>query len=318
MNYSDLLSRAFRLVRTVPPLWQLGILLAFVGGGTSSLPSFINTSTSVLEPLQPTFLRAPLGPLPLPVVLLMALVGGGVVLLGAAVHYVVRVGLIDGSARAYRADPFSLRSALKRGLSFDALRLFAVNVVLFLPVLLLGLFIAAVFFLALGVTLFSFERQQLLVTALAGTLAVVTVLAFIGTMVLVSALTTVLDHWSARFIVLGGRGVVNALQEGWSLFRAHWQTGTILWLIHTGLILVLQFIATLFLVALALFLGAGALAGQVMGLPSFLVAAGTVGMAIAAWGVWTVVQGNVVASLETLWTLGWLTLVEREAEGESP
>ncbi|MDQ7029000.1 MAG: hypothetical protein Q9O62_04105 [Ardenticatenia bacterium] len=317
MNYNTLLFRAFRLVRTVPVLWQLGILLAFVGGGTGSLPSLFNMVANTAGDLWPSSVL-PGGDLPrLPLVVLGILMGAGLVVVGLTVQYVARVGLIDGSARAHREEPLTLTSTLKRGLSPDALRLLVLNVLLYAPVMLLGLFIMALFFLLLGVTLVSLEREWRLVSLMVGIITGATIFLFIGAMLLAGGLATVLNHWSIRFVILAGRGVLESLQAGWRLFRTHWQASLILWLVQMGVNFALQIALTALAIVLVLILGGITGIGQIVGIPGLLLVAGSAVVGLVAWTGWAVVQGIALAYVETLWSLGWLTIVEENIGGGS-
>ncbi len=313
MNYTRLLSRSYRLIRTHPTLWALGFIMALFGAGANTFSSLSDSGPRVVQAVPG--LSSAFETLELGVVLVFVCLAIILVLVGLTVQYVSRVGLVDGTARAHWEEPVRLGEALRRGLSADALRLLLADIILFTPLFMLMIVLGVLLVVGLFGGIAALEEGRTFPGVLFFLFFIGALFVFLGLGMLVGGLATILVQWTARFVVIGGQGLLDGLGFAWRTFRAHWQESVILWVIHVGVQFLVQFLLSALFIALFFPVLIGLIGGALMELPPALLIVGGLLFGLLIWFIQAAVQGGVTAFLETLWTLGWFELQGTTASG---
>ncbi|MGH2543340.1 MAG: hypothetical protein ACRDIB_11100, partial [Ardenticatenaceae bacterium] len=151
MPYSQLLGRAFDIVRREPALWVMGVLLALFGGGGVS-PGFNwdfggrteDFNWQGAPPRLPEWLTVEsIGPL------IAVLVGAIllIIILGLVIQSIVLAGLIHGADRAAAGRDVRWGELLRAGWSRRGRRLLGLKLLLAIPAL-VGFVLGVIGFLA--------------------------------------------------------------------------------------------------------------------------------------------------------------------------
>ncbi len=312
MPYSQLLQRSFDVVRREPALWVLGMIFALFGGGGGQ--GNINWNGGAgdggdqwggIQPQAPAWLTPEnIGVALLLLILVVLLLGT----IGLVVQSVAQAGLIHGTARAATGEDVHWGDLWRAGWSQAGRRVLGLRFLLAMPALFLLLLAIGVFFVvALPLITSVLEGGRptpgLLLASLGGILIVLPIFLLIA---LGAWLFSLVGNFAVRAIVLEGRPVLAAVEEGWNLFRANVRA-TILFAILLGVIglligMVVGF-ATLFL---ALLLGVPLfflLAAQQF--PLFLTVGAVVAGGVVVGALSALLNGPLLAYFETAWTLAW-------------
>lgn len=312
MDYSEVLRRSFDLLKRTRAILVLGILMALFGGGGA--PSFnYSFGSGDFVGLPQPFLAPSLPHIRPEVLFLLILLFVAFVLVLAIVAVVVRyismAGLIDGVARTEEGEAVTVLGALRRGASARALYLFLADIALFIPVALVALVALAVVAspLVMGVLgAVRGERPIVIVGGIVGFL--VLLLPFIAIITLAGILVALILQWAHRAIVLGDEGPLAGLATGWRTLRAHLVESAILWGIQLALTLIAGIAAAVVTLVLLALTGGVLFVLWRLAESVFLVVLFGIPAAIVIWVISAIVQGIVVAYVETYWTLAWLEL----------
>jgi hypothetical protein len=281
MDYSRLISDAWRVTRRYKYLWILG-LFAAGGGGCSGTANF-NTSSFQL----PGSGRNPLGTISdlqhwaqAHWALIGALLAGLLVL--GFVLFVISViataGLVAGvDDAAARRPEARLGTAWHRGTACFW-RLFG----MWLLVGLIALVVMAVLIAIVVVPIVVSAANNGNVGGVGVVAAVLIGLVMLLALIPVAAVLNIVLEWAARALVLENTGVVASLSRGWRLFRANVGPSLLVWII--GSVLSLGAGIAIAIVAFAAAVPAGVLLATSWGNigPAVLAALGVLGLLVLA------------------------------------
>jgi hypothetical protein len=325
MDLGRIISRSFEITIRNRALWLFGILLAIFGGDSANLSSGSNFSTGGGRRDE----RLPNGGLPqLPqvdtntIITILAVVACIVlilILLSIIVRLVSRGALI-GLVQELEAN--QTRPTVRRGFNIGFDRFWsllgvalAVNVPLFLISLLL-LLLAAVPLLAALIPLIQAGRapEQMAGPAIAGVVSSIVliccVVIFLG---LVQLVLLPFYQFFIRACVIGRRGALDSIREGYRLVRANLGNVILLYLVLFGLGIVYFFVVLVLVLILLAIVGGIAVAvgiasqsatpavivGILLGIPALL-------LLLFVGGLYQVFDS-------TMWTEGYLALASPAA-----
>jgi hypothetical protein len=335
MDHLKVLRRSLEITWRYRVLWVFGILLALTtGGGGGGNGGGGGGSGNRQLSLPPSGgIQAP--QIPPQVVSTLIVVGIGLACLilllivaSLVVRYVAETSLIRMVAdHEETGEKRSVRQGLRWGWSRTSLRLFLIELLVMVP-LVVGFILLLL--VALSPLLLWTTRSQ--AAGIVGTVATIgLVLLFILLLIAVIAAASLLIHFFRRVCALEEVGVRESIRRGYSLVRRHLKDVIIMWLIMVGLTLgwaILTIVATLILVLVGLVLGGGPalLAGSLAGMasrggPMPWIVAGAVGLPIFLLvlivpllflsGLWQVYKSSV-------WTLTYRELRTLEAVQPAP
>lgn len=335
MPYTKLLKRSFEIVRHQRALWILGFIFALFGGGGSagggggggnsaswseSGSDFGQTPFDGVSPALPESFDAQTL---ISLVLLFGCIMIGLAIFAFVIRNVALAGLIHGSERAAAGEELQWRELWRAGWSQTGRRLMGLKLLLGIPTLLTLLIVFIV-----GLTTAFSVMQSLEAGESPDFTFMPLILGTIGTLIclfmLVWLLTWVLGmigNYAGRTIVLEERPMMEALREGWTLFKNN-VVDTVIFSLILGVIKwVMGFVVAILVI----------IVGLVIGLPLFFFllslefpVALTAGLLIPAVLLLvlfaSMLYGPLLAYLETTWTLVWQHLMqtEKRAGPESP
>ena len=339
MDHLKVLKRSFEITWRYRALWVFGILLALTTGGGGG-GNGGGRGGSFSPPPGNQVPGAPSGGFRLPeippqvastlVVVGIALACAVLLLIvaSAIVRYVAETALIRMvNDHEETGEKRSIRQGFRWGWSRTSLRLFAIDLLVFVP-LVVGFILLLL--LALAPLLLWTTHSQ--AAGIVGTVTTIgLVVLFILLFIAVIAAASLLIHFFRRVCALEEVGVVESIRRGYALVRRHLKDVIIMWLIMVGLTLgwtILMIPVVIMLVILGLVLGGGPalLAGGLAGIasrggPLPWLLAGAVGLPIFLLvlivpltflgGLWQVYRSGV-------WTLTYRELRAMEAVQTAP
>ena len=337
MPYTQILKRAFNVVRHEPALWIVGIIFAFFGGGGGgggggmnfngagdfNLPEEFGGDAFNQIPFEggsPDFSQWMNPETLLPLALFLACLLIGWIIFAFIMRNVALAGLIYGADRAAQGQDVRWSELLRVGWSQKGVRLMALNFLLALPALLIVLLV-----LIIGVMVGFTFFQALMAGEDPGIESIGVLLGGFGVLVCIGLLMALLmwiigliGNYAARFIVLEEHSVMDGLREGWQLFRNNIADTIVFAIILTVLSFILSFIVGVIIIMAAL----------LMIVPMVLLLTSqdfslmlTIGLAIP--GILLLIllvallSGPMLAYFETTWTLVWQHLTQGD-DGEIP
>ena len=261
MNHTLIIQRAFTLGKRYRVLWLLGILLALTAGGGGAGCNANATFGSDgsggpfpgLEPGAAAALMAALALVACVVVLLL--------LVAMVVRYVVQAGLIasvDQIEETAHAPSFG--QGFKLGWNWRALRLFLIDVVITVPVALIGIAVLLAAFSPLLLLLI--DNAPVRIFSVVLTVGTVFFVLLVG--IVVIALVNLCRQFMMRAVVLDDLGVFAAIRAGFLIARRHARDVAVMWLLMFGIALAYGLVMIPVFIALVLL---GALLG---GLPAWV------------------------------------------------
>lgn len=304
MNHVQILKRSWTITWKYRALWVLGFLLALTSGGGggsggggnnnvstsgngnfnfgdwSQLPAGLADLMRSIEAGLRNFFRPENTSTVIGLVVGLVILSIALVVLFTIVRYVSETGIIRMVNRYESTEEkVSWRQGWRMGWSNAAFRLFLIDLVVYLPVVLgvMVLFGCA----AVPVILGSAATQDLSVPGLVATIGLVLLAVFaIFAITVVLGLFMELAH---REAVLNNGGVFASIRTGWNLMRAHLKDIFILWLIMVGIQIGVGIVSIplfLLVVMLAVLIGGGVGTGLY-----FLLNAIATGAAAWGWGI---------------------------------
>jgi hypothetical protein len=325
MPYSQLISRAFEIVRRERALWVMGFILAIFGGGGGANATWQGNMEG-FRPFQDTlptrqipdwFRVEAIAPLVLAIVCFVVVLA----IIALVARSVALAGLIYGADRAEQGRNVRWGELWRAGWSREGRRIIGLNLLLAVPFIILGivgLIAAATVVLPAARTIISGIDPG---PAVGGTLAGVGVafvcLALLA--VLVSLVLHLLGNYAARSIVLEHQPVLAAVSQGWRLLRAHpgetFIFALLLWVIGIGVGILVAVVITVMALVIGVPIFLVLLATEFPRLLLFLLAVPAVLLLLIFSAL---VQGPVQAYFETAWTLAWRHLTRPAAEEPVP
>jgi len=287
MDHIKVLKRAWHMVWNYRALWVFGIILALVtssgggnggssgsSGGNGDFPQFDDFAPPEFSPQTVTTMIA-IGIGVLCVIVLM-------IVIGTIARYVAETALIRMVAHYEETnEKLGVRQGFRLGWSRTAFRIFLIDLLASLPVLLLFILMFLLPFVPLLPLLLGLiESTPLIVISAVVAGGLFFLMLFL--LIVVGAAITLLKQFFWRACALDGLGVIESIREGFGAVRRHLKDVVIMWLIMIGIrigwaIAVIASLIVLFPVLLLLIV-VGALLG---GIPAFLV-----------WGLTTLLFGE--------------------------
>lgn len=338
MNHTQILKRAWTITWKYRALWVLGFLLALTsggGGGSGSggsngsgyqfngngrdwnfdfapqgLQDLANNIEAWARNLFRPEMQSTLIGLAVAFTCLAVIIG----ILSIIVRYVSEVGIIR-MVDHYESteEKVSWRQGWRMGWSNAAWKLFLIDLVVYLPVVLgvMVMFGCA----ALPVIASSVASNDLSAPGLIATIGLVFLAIFV-----IFAIVVVLSLFmelARRQAVLNGSGVFESIRAGWNLARSHLKDIFILWLLMVGIQIGVSIV--FIPVVLLLVLAAGLLGGGVGAGLYFLLNAVATGAAAWGWGIGmglfffilllsiplTILSGIFLVYRSSVWTLAF-------------
>jgi hypothetical protein len=325
MPYSQLISRAFDIVRRERALWVMGFILAIFGGGGGANITWQGN----MEGFRPFRDTPPIRQIPdwfrleaiAPVVLVILCFVFALGIIALVARGVALAGLIHGADRAEHGRNVRWGELWRAGWSREGRRVIGLNLLLAVPFITLGivgLIVAATVVLPIARTIIAGIEPG---PATGGTLAGVGVafacLALIA--LLVSLVLHLLGNYAARSIVLEGQPVLAAVSQGWRLLRSHpgetFIFALLLWIIGIGAGILVAVVITVMALVIGVPIFLVLMVTEFPRLLLFLLAVPAVLLLILFSAL---VQGPVQAYFETAWTLAWRHLTRPGEEEPVP
>lgn len=306
MDYFGILERAFAITRRYRALWVFGFLLALFGAGGS-------TGNGVQYSFQGgDFDRFNIPPsIGIAVILGLVFVAVGLAIIAAIVNYVSRTALIDLVGEIEEGAEPTVRHGFDVGWSRNALRLFGVDVAIFVPLFLIIAFLVVIFAVPFVVLVDQGDPGPaifLLVCCL--------VIGGVLFVILAVALNA-LQYFFHRQVVLAGQGVFDAIRHGYRLVRANLGQVVAMWLIM--LVIGIVWAAVNFVIGLVAFAVVGGPAALMYGLfnSGLAAALGALPFLLVALLLFAVINALYTVFTSAVWTLTYLELPNRPA-GTTP
>lgn len=305
MNYFGVLERSFTITRRHRVLWIFGFLLALFGAGSSSGNGIQYTFQGGEFPLEQLGVPPSVG---VPLILSIVMIALGLAVAAVVINYVCQTALIGLVGEIEEGQQPTVRHGFDVGWSRRALRLFGVDIVLLLPVVLVA--IALVVLLVVPFVVFAISGQG--EPAPFVFLLLCCLVLLIPLFIAVTIVLNVLRTFSYRQVVLAGDGVFDAIGNGYRLIRANPGQVAAIWLIMFVIGLLWAAVNFLIgLIAIAVVGGPAALVYAIFksGIVAVLSALPLLGAAILAFAA---VNALYTVFSSTVWTLTY-----RELRGES-
>jgi hypothetical protein len=277
MDHMKVLKRAFEITWRYRVLWVFGIILALTTGGNTGSNSGAQPGSGGTGGFPPSWDITP-GDLGIPGITTWSQVANIAIGIGAAcclllialvvitiiARYVAETSLIRlVDDHEETNEKRSVREGFRLGWSNRAFRLFLINLVVDIPIV-LG-FILLFALVAAPLLLWTTESVGWGITGTVFTIG----LGFLAVIaaIVVGTAVTLLKHFFQRVCVLEDKGVGDSIREGYAMVRRHLIDVGLMWLIMVGLGIgfVIVMIPIMFLL-----LGVGLILG---GLPALLVKA---------------------------------------------
>lgn len=336
MDHKKILKRAWEILKQYRVLWIFGLILALTTASPRGQSNYqvgsedFQRDFSYQIPEGSTFQEGikafvqqlvegrwmPPAGLIITLVIIFVVIGIALSIIGAIARYVSETSLIR-MVDAYEdtGEKLRFRQGWKLGWSREAWKLFLIDLVINIPIVIVFIVLFAIAF----APLFLWTSGK---TA-AGVLGTV---AFIGLLflvvlflIIVGTLVSLLKRFFRRVCVLEKAGVRDSIRQGWAMFKQNWQDIGLMWLITIGINIgwaIVVFIATLILVFVGGLLGGGlglatrGLTGLVMGDTAAWLAAAVVGLPIFLLVI--VIPSAFLESFKMVYLSGTWTLTYRE------
>jgi hypothetical protein len=281
MDHMKVLRRSLEITWRYRVLWVFGILLALTSGGGGGNGSARGGSFSPPPGNQGSgaapFRGFQMPNIPPEVVSTLIVVGIALacvlILLSIAsviVRYVAETALIRMvDDHEETGEKRSIRQGFRWGWSRTSLRLFAIDLLVFVP-----LVVAFILLLLLALAPLLLWATHSQAAGIVGTVTTIgLVVLFVLVFIVVIAAASLLVHFFRRVCALEEVGVVESIRRGYALVRRHLKDVVVMWLIMVGLtlgwaILMIPVLLLLLLVGVVLAGGPALLVGGLAGMAS--------------------------------------------------
>jgi len=329
VRYSRILERAWEITWRYKALWVFGILVALLsgegsGGGSGGRAPNVQLGNIGRQPWREFFLplyrpEVVIGAITIALAILFLIVVFGIISMVA--RYVSHVALIK-MVNEYEetGEQLSVGQGFRLGWSYSALRLFLIDLLVAVPVVLVFI---VLFVLSLSpLLLWATGSDEAGVVGTIATVGLVLLLVLLA--IVVGVALSLLKKFFYRIAVLEDAGVFDSIREGWQLVRRQLRHAGGMWLIMTGV--TIAYVIALVPVAIGLVLlglllggGSGLAVGWLVNLPAGGVlpwlAGAAVGIPVFLLFVivpLTVVGGVFEVFRSTTWTLTYRELLALE------
>lgn len=303
MDYFGIVQRSFEITRRYRALWLFGFLIALLGaGGSASNGLRIVFRTE--------------GPLPQPgmegrdILLIVTIFGLVVLVIGiltVVVNYVAQAALIGMVGEIETGATPSVRRGFEFGWSRRALRLFGTDLVIFVPITVIGM-------LLLAIPLFLLIAQgDEAGTWIVPLLFVCCLLLFVLLFIPVAIVLSVLQNFYYRRIVLAGDGVFDSIRNAWQMIRANAGPVAVIWLIMFLIGLVWTVVNFLLVLGTFVLVAVPAAALQALVQSWVLAAILVLPLVIVALLALAAINALYTVFSNTVWTLTYLALPQAPA-----
>ncbi len=198
----------------------------------------------------------------------------------------------------------SIREGFRIGWSRASWRLFLINVLVNLPMIL-----AMLLFLALGITVFlAFSQggEQPAMFSIIGSIGILFLVIFV--VAILSIFLGLLRHFFWRACALENLGVSDSLRRGFQMARENWKNVGIMWLVMIGLGIVWAIVSVIAIIVTIPVVLVTSVAGALVAVVPALLAGGLTGIFLNGWLPWIV---GVAFALPLFFTIAfspWLLL----------
>jgi len=219
VDYTGTLKRAWQITWRHKALWVFGFLLSlFSGGGGSGSGRGMQYTFEGGDRLAPGWIMTLVV-----LVLLFVLV---VIVLSIVIGYLSHGALIGMVREVEETGQTSVASGWRMGRPY-ILRLFGIDLVLGIPAAIVAIVLVAI---GLAPLLLLLARNEG-ATVLAIVLTVGLMLGVIALLIVMSLVLSLLRELAFRQGVLGGKGVVNSIRDGYRLARTNLKHVGVMWLL---------------------------------------------------------------------------------------
>lgn len=316
MDYGEIITRAWNITWNNKFLWVLGFFAALTSVGSNS-NSFQNSFKESDFAQNPEML-ATMGVMITALMCVLLIIG----IIMWLLSIVARGGLIDGVNRIDDGETITLGEAFSAGTS-AIWRLIGVYFLAYLPMIIAGIVIAVLAFMAIGGAIGSAmametiaQNPEEIAATIAGSmgLLVICMCVLICALIPVSIVLTFIAEFAARATVIQKMRITESLSQGWHLFKANLGPVLLLWLLMFVISLVVSFALGIVMLPLSLVVFAPMITS--------LFRDGTMGGMSIAWTIGGSlclgVFGAALMSVVQTWTSAVWTLAYKEFTGKDP
>jgi hypothetical protein len=226
MDHIEVLKRAFKITWRHRALWLFGILLALTGGGGRgfrfSFPGGDGGDFGAMPEIAPALTTAIAVAL---IIFILVLIVGFVI-----VRYVTQTALIGMVKEIEGTGTTSVKSGFRTGWSRSAFRLFLINLVIGIPMAIVALLLLA--FAASPLLLLFVDNIAARIIGVMVTVGLVIVVIIL--LVAAGVVISVLTLFFQRQCVLGEKGVIDSIRDGYWMVRRNLGEAALMWLLMLG------------------------------------------------------------------------------------
>lgn len=312
MDYGEIITKAWTITWNNKFLWVLGFLAALtsVGSNSNSFQSSFNESDFVNNPQ----LAAQMGIMFMALMCVISIIGIILWLLSVA----ARGGLIDGVNRIDDGEQVTLGEAFSAGTS-AIWRLLGVYLLAYLPMIIAGIMIAILTFMAVGSAIAMdtlAQNPEQFGEAIAGSmgLLVLCMCVLICALIPVGIVLSFIAEFAARATVIQKMRITESLSQGWNIFKTNLGSILLLALLMFVIGVMVSFALGIVMLPLSLVIFAPMFAS--------LFRDGTMGGMNIAWTVGGSlclgIFGAALMSVVQTWSSAVWTLAYKEFTGKDP
>jgi hypothetical protein len=305
MDYFGILERSFAIARRYRVLWVFGFLLALFGAGGGFGNSFQYTASGDQFPPDQFGIPPDVGIL---LILIVAMFVIALVIIAFIISYMCQTALIGLVDEIEKGNNPTVRHGFNIGWSRRALRLFGVDLTIYLPVFLVLMFLVALFIVPFFVIAPAGPGDT---PGLLAFILICCLVMLIPVFIAVFVGLSILQSFFHRQVVLAGDGVFDAIRNGYRLVRANLGPVIVMWLIM--LVVGLLWTAVNFVLALVGLAIVGGPAALMYALSNSGLAAALVAIpfVLVALIIFAVINTLYIIFTSTVWTLIYRGLPNR-------
>lgn len=305
MDYFGILERSFAITRRYRVLWLFGFLLALFSGGGGGSNGVQYTFQGDESPFSQIGAPPGFGVL---VILTIVMIVIALAILAAVIKYVSQTSLIGLVGEIEEGQTPTVRHGFDIGWSRSSLRLFGVDITLFVPTMLILAILGAI--IAVPFLAFSVGDQ-----GGPGPLVFALLCCLIFLVPLIIALFVALDLFQKfvyRQVVLAGDGVLAGIRHGYRLIRANLGQVAAMWLIMFVVGLLWAAVNLIIgLVAVAIVGGPAALMYAIFNKSILAAILGALPFLLVTILAFAAINALYTVFTSTVWTLTYLELPNR-------
>lgn len=228
LNYGQILKRAFEITKNNRSLWLFGILVAIfnTSGNFTNIPNFNYNRDSTSFPKVPI---PKIDPDTIMLIIAIAALAFLVfVFLAIFVTFLARGALVGMVNKLDQEQAVSIKDGFLVGLSY-ILPLLAIGFLIWTPFV-VGLLILAALTVGPGVLLILAEAKIIGIV-----LVVLGFLFWLAVVIVLAIALMIISLLAARFLIIGEKGIIGSINEGYRLLRNNLGPVLLVWLINLGI-----------------------------------------------------------------------------------